>query len=171
MYLALQLNIDGSTCAVSASQAPNPIPAGQVACTPDQYANFRQYTIVNGAVSALAAPALLAQAQAAQTLLVNNSAQGALAALVSAYPALEVSTWPQQVAEATAVTANPAAATPTLTAAATASGQTVAALAANVLAKSAAYTSAAGAIVGKRIALSNQIVEATTVAAVLAINW
>ena len=171
MYQALQLNSDGSTCAVSSSVTPDVLPSGQVPCTPDQFINFRQYTVVGGVIVPKANAALLADAQAFQVQRINAAAQGALAALVAAYPALEVSTFQQQVAEATAVTANPLAVTPTLTAAAAASGQTVAALAANVLAKNASYSATAGAIIGKRIALTNQVQAATTVSAVQAVSW
>lgn len=121
-------------------------------------------------VAALQTPTL-AQAQAAQIALVNAGCEAALSAIVAPYPSLEVATWPNQYNEAVAYTANPAASTPTLSAIATASGQTVAALAASVLQKAAAYTAASGAAVGRRQALTAQIQAATTIAAVQAVIW
>ena len=113
----------------------------------------------------------LAQAQAAQSQLINNSTESELQAIVAAYPSLEVATWPNQYAEATAYTANGAAPTPTLTAITASSGQTVAALAALVLVKAAAFTVASGAVIGKRQALTTKIYTAITVAAVQSIVW
>ena len=113
----------------------------------------------------------LAQAQATQIAAVHAAAQAALQTVIAGYPDLEVATWPQQYAEALTYTASSSAATPMLSAIATASGQTVASLAAGVIAKATAYQAASGATVGRRIALSAQIQAATTVAAVLAINW
>ena len=100
-------------------------------------------------------------AQAEAITAINAAIQANLAKVVAGYPDLEVATWPQQVAEAQAFTANPAAVTLILSAISTASGQTVAALAANVLAKTAAYTAASGAVVGQRIAYSAPIYAAT----------
>ena len=113
----------------------------------------------------------LAQAQATQTAQIIAAAQAALAAIVAAYPDLEVATWPQQYAEAQAYTASSTAATPMLSAIAQASGETVAALASGVLAKAGAYQAASGAVIGKRLALTAQINAATTVAAVQGIVW
>ena len=103
--------------------------------------------------------------------LINNSTESELQAIVAAYPSLEVATWPNQYAEATAYTANGAAPTPTLTAITASSGQTVAALAALVLVKAAAFTVASGAVIGKRQALTTKIYTAITVAAVQSIVW
>ena len=108
---------------------------------------------------------------AAKNAQITAAAQAALAAVVAAYPDLEVSTWPQQYTEAQAYTASNGAATPMLSAIAAASGKTVAALAANVMAKAAAYQVAAGAVVGKRIALQTKASAATTQADLDAIAW
>ena len=99
--------------------------------------------------------------QAQAIAQINTAIQAKLAKVTAGYPDLEVATWPQQVAEAQAFTANSAAATPILSAISTASGQTVAALAATVMTKTAAYTAASGAAVGQRIALSAPIYAAT----------
>lgn len=111
------------------------------------------------------------EAQDAQIALINLSCQFALAAIVAPYPALEIPTWPNQYNEAAAYTANSSAPTPTLTAIAVASDQTVAALAASVLTKAADYTAASGSIVGKRQLLTAQINSAQSVAAVKLIVW
>lgn len=116
-------------------------------------------------------PPTLAQAQAAQITIINNACQNALAAIVAPYPALEIATFPNQLNEAQAFTANANSPTPTLSAIATASGQTVSLIAASVLSKAAAYTSASGALVGKRQALTAQINAATTVTQVQSIVW
>jgi hypothetical protein len=127
---------------------------------------------VNGVwVSRAETAAELAAAQSAQIVAINTACGVALAAITAAYPDLEVATWPQQLADAAAYTANSSAATPMLSAIASASGQSVATLAAGVLAKSAAYQAASGTAIGKRLALTAQIQAATTISAVQAIGW
>lgn len=110
-------------------------------------------------------------AQTRQITKINASAQAALTALISSYPPEEVSTWPNQYTEAQAYTANPAALTPTLAAIATAAGLTVDQIAAVVLQKAAAYTTASGTIIGKRKLLTAQIQAANDVATVEGITW
>ena len=128
--------------------------------------------ITDAQAEAILTPApTLAKAQGVQIVTINSDCQVALAAIVAQYPSLEVSTWPQQYAEAIAYTASNTATIPMLSAIATASNATVASVAATVLAKAAAYVAASGAAVGKRIALTAQIEAATTVAAVQAIIW
>lgn len=102
---------------------------------------------------------------------INRAAQQALNTVVASYPDLEVSTWPQQYAEAQAYTANSSAVTPMLSSIASASGQTVASLAANVIAKASAYQSASGAVIGKRIALQTKASAATSQADLDAVSW
>lgn len=113
----------------------------------------------------------LAEAQAVQIAVINQACQRVLAQITAPYPAGEVDTWGQQLGEAQAVTASTSVATPVLSAIAQASGRTVADLAASVLQKAAAYQAAAGAAIGHRQALCAQIQAATSVAAVLAIQW
>ena len=119
---------------------------------------------------AAAAPTL-SQVQSAQNDAINAAANADLAQIIAAYPELEALTWPQQLAEATAYTADNKASTPMLYAISTVSGETVSALAANVLSKAAAYTSEAGAVIGKRISLQTKVGAAKTVAAVQKIAW
>ncbi len=104
-------------------------------------------------------PLPLAQADAIKQI--NAAVQVKLAKVTAAYPDLEVSTWPQQMAEAQAFTANAAASTPMLSAIATASNQTVAVLASAVLAKAAAYTVESGTPVGQRQLYTAQVQAAT----------
>ncbi len=127
---------------------------------------------VNGVwVSRAETAAELAAAQDSQIVTINAACGVALAAITAAYPDLEVATWPQQLTDANAYTANNSASTPILSAIATASGRSVAILAADVLRKSAAYQAASGAVIGKRIALTAQIQAAPTIDAVNAIAW
>ena len=147
-----------------------------LALTPAQWAERTsgQWAVSNGALVAYVPPVIaptLAQAQATQIGIVNAAAQAALAAIIAAYPDLEVATWPQQYSEALAYTASNTAATPMLSAIATAASSTVAAMAAGVMAKASAYQAASGAVIGKRIALTGEIAAATTVAAVQAVTW
>ncbi len=126
-------------------------------------------TLTPGTAPVIAPP--LATVQAAQIALINAACQAALATIVAAYPDLEVATWPQQYAEAQAVTASATAPTPILSAIAAASGATVTSLAAGVIAKAAAYLAASGAAIGKRQALTARIMGATTAAAAQAVVW
>lgn len=129
------------------------------------------YTYANGALArGNDSPAVMAAAQTVTVNTVTELAQGALTKLISGYPQLEVSTWPQQYTEAQAYTASSTALTPTLSSIATASGQTVAIIAANVMTKAVAYQAASGAIVGNRIALHEQINATTSIPQLNAIN-
>lgn len=103
---------------------------------------------------------------------INDGADSALKQLVQDYPQHETTTWPQQLAEAMAFARDgPAVATPTLSAIATAAGRTIEDLATTILAKSAAYHLAAGAVIGKRMALIVRIEAAADIDAVQAIMW
>lgn len=171
MYYALQLNFDGSTVAIAASETPESVPSGQVPCDAEQYLNFKQFTIVAGEIAPIGSQALLAQAKTLQVKVINAAAQSTLHQMVASYPALEVSTWPQQLVEATAYIDDPKSDTPLLSASAAISGQKVADLAAAVIEKSAVYMATSGAIIGKRSLLTNQIATAKTIADVLAVVW
>ena len=116
-------------------------------------------------------PLTLAQAQGVQIDTINAACQAALTAIIAPYPASEVLTWDQQLAEATAFTASPTASTPLLSAIGAVNGETVADMAASILILSASYKAATGAAIGRRQALTTQISAATTVAAVQAITF
>ena len=77
--------------------------------------------------------------------------------LIPQYPLHERETWDQQSMEAKAKAADPAAATPLLSAMAQARGITVAVLAAKVTAKAAAFAAAGGAIIGAQQALEDHL--------------
>lgn len=131
--------------------------------------------VVNGALN-IAPPPTLDRVKMAQIALINEKCQTELSAIVLPYPPDEPNTWPNQYAEAQSYSANNAVQTPMLSAISAASGQTVAALAASVLAKAGAYNAAAGAAVGKRQRLTAQIMaikdtDANPVDAVRAIVW
>ena len=113
----------------------------------------------------------LDQVKATQIAIINQACQMELNTITAPYPSSEISTWPAQLADAIAYTANDQAPTPMLSPIAAASGQTVASLAALVLSKAAVYQAAAGAAIGKRQALTAEINAATTVATVQAAVW
>lgn len=115
--------------------------------------------------------AALLEAQNTAISAINGNAHIALSALVSSYPPLEVSTWPNQYAEALAYSANSSASTPTLSAISSASGIALADVVNKVLSKAAAYSSVAGAIVGKRQALTASVIKSTTPSGASAIGW
>ena len=125
----------------------------------------------NGAWVVVQSGKTLEEAKTDKVTEINGKCQQELAAIVLPYPPQETLTWPNQYAEAQAFTANATAPTPMLSAIATASGQTVAALAASVLLKAAAYNAMAGAAVGKRQALTAQVQAETTVSGVQGVVW
>lgn len=113
----------------------------------------------------------LAQQKSLKFAEIEQAAEAAVAPITAAYPIAERDTWPIQEAEAVAWTANSTAPTPILNAIATARGQTLAAVAANVLTKAAAFKALAGATFGKRKAKRDLIDAATTAAELSAIAW
>jgi hypothetical protein len=88
---------------------------------------------------------------------INKGCETALSAIKSGYPDSEVSSWPQQAAEAHLYGANTAAATPLLDSIATARSILKADLVALVLVKVELYSQASGAIIGKRQALEKAV--------------
>lgn len=119
-----------------------------------------------GEVEALEAERAIRQALPVrrQTLLFSISAecQRRLSALASSYPEGEVASWPAQVKEAEALQADAQAGAPLLAAIAAARGIPLPELASRVLAKSAAYAAASGAIIGRRQALEDAVGAAQT---------
>lgn len=116
-------------------------------------------------------PLTLAQQKSLKLAEFEQAAEASVAPITSAYPIAERDTWPIQEAEAVAWTANSAAATPMLSAIASARGQTLADVAANVLSKAASFKTLAGATFGKRKAKRDLIDAATTAAELDAITW
>ena len=115
--------------------------------------------------------AILNGAKAAKLTEINAECQKAVAALAADYPDSEVQSWPQQVKEAMALSADPQAAAPLLTAIATALGLPAAELASRVLGKMNAYAGASGARIGRRQAAEDLIDVAATPEDVAGIAW
>lgn len=115
--------------------------------------------------------AILNAAKAAKLTEINAECQKAVAALAKDYPDSEVQSWPQQVKEAMALSADPQADAPLLTAIATARGLPVAELASRVLDKMNAYASASGVLIGQRQAAEDLITAAEDLEALSAISW
>lgn len=95
------------------------------------------------------------QSRAAKIEEINAAAGRALAVLTASYPAGEVSSWGQQMAEAEALALDPSVPAPLLLAIAEARGIALADLAARVRAKRDAYAVASGKIIGQRQALED----------------
>ena len=96
------------------------------------------------------AEAQLRAARIERLAAANAATDELLARLSVSYPDLEVASWPQQVKEAEALQADPAADAPLLDSLAAARGIEREDLAGRVLAKSAAYCAASGTIIGAR---------------------
>lgn len=101
---------------------------------------------------------------------IRDVAEAALAPLKAEYGATEIATWDQQYAEAQAVTADSGAEVPLLTAIAQARGQSVADLAARVIANRAAWVAVSGHVVGQRLAYQDRLDAAATPEEVQAIE-
>ncbi len=115
--------------------------------------------------------AILNAAKAAKLTEINAECQKAVAALAADYPDSEVQSWPQQVKEAMALSADPQAAAPLLTAIAEARSLPVVELASRVLGKMNAYAAASGALIGRRQAAEDLIDVAATPEDVAGIAW
>lgn len=137
--------------------------SGQVVATPVIEA------IPEEEIAARAAAAIQAR-QREKLSTANTRCQGLLNALKAGYPDGEVLSWGQQVAEAKARAADEAAATPLLSALATARGVPLDLLSAKVLEKAAAYAAASGAIIGHRQRLEDALVSASTLTALEAVD-
>lgn len=122
-------------------------------------------------IAALPAPKSLVEIKLDRIQYINQQADIAFNAITASYPKQEVSTWPNQYAEAWALQSDPLAYTPTLAAIALESNVTVPVLATTVLQKAAAYTQASGLIVGKRKRLTDEINACQTNPEVEAIVW
>lgn len=94
-----------------------------------------------------------------------------MAVVKEGYPNDEIQSWFQQSAEAINYTADPQAATPLLSAMASARGITVADLAARVLSNAAAFATVAGELIGKRQKYEDAVRAAPDTGTVAAIVW
>ena len=113
----------------------------------------------------------LAAAKQDRLTIINEACDRELNILAETYPPGEVSSWPQQVKEAEAYTADPTASVPLLTAIAESRGITVELLVQKVIEKMEAYSAAAGVIIGKRQALEDSLDAATSIEDVFAVVW
>lgn len=113
----------------------------------------------------------LAEVKAAQVAAINEACESELSQITGVYPPSEIVSWDSQYAEAAAWTANNSAPTPLLNAIIAENGQTLAAQAASVLSKAAAFKAASGTAIGRRQLLTDQINAAATPEAALAIVW
>lgn len=109
--------------------------------------------------------------KAAKLAELSGACSSRMEAIKAGYPADEVSTWSKQESEARAYTASNTAATPLLSALATARGIALADLAARVIAKADAFAAASGAIIGKRQKYEDAVNAAADAATVAAISW
>lgn len=138
----------------------------------ESYVNRVAMSVTDGVV----APASLDALKTVRLADIKSAADAALEPLAAAYPDREVQSWPQQIAEATAYTANTSSAVPllrTMAAARPSLGDTeearVAELARRILANAAAWSAVAGPIIGKRQALEDAVGEAGDLAGVLGV--
>jgi len=108
--------------------------------------------------------------QAEKLARINALARAALAPLVAGIPQREIDSWGQQVREAEALVSDPNALTPQLAQIAAARGLSVAELAGRVRAMTAAIAPASGAVIGRRQALEDAVLDAPDLAALQAID-
>lgn len=135
------------------------------ACSPD----MAEYL---GEVALPAAEDLqLRSAKAAKLADINALCDQELDAFSRTYPNGEVQSWPQQVKEADALAADPAASVPLLAAIAAERGITVEDLAGRVRVKMDAYAQLSGMLIGRRQAAEDQIGDAATLEEVGAVAW
>jgi cell pole-organizing protein PopZ len=129
--------------------------------------------IVDGALSETAPVRVptLSDVKAAKLAELSAACSARMAAIKSGYPAEEVQSWDKQESEARAYIVSSSAATPLLSALATARGITLADLASRVIAKADLFAAASGAIIGKRQRYEDQVTTATDAATVEAISW
>lgn len=130
------------------------------------------FDIVDGAVVIVYPPAkTLDQLKATKLAELADAFAQRMGAVKAGYPDDEIQSWFDQKGEAVAFTANPAAATPLLSAMAGARGISVADLAARVLVKAAGYAETAGLLIGKRQRYEDAVNAATNLVAVSSIEW
>lgn len=102
-------------------------------------------------------PLSIADAAAERIVTLCSESETAMSVITFGYPEGEIKSWDKQEAEARALLADANASTPLLSAMASARGITVTDLATRVIAKADAFAVAAGAIIGKRQALEDQL--------------
>lgn len=113
--------------------------------------------------------AKLDAAKAARMHEINAQSDRMADVLSATYPEFETKSWPMQLQEAKAVTADPNAPAPLLTAIAAQQNITVADLAGRVLTKAEQYAAAYGDLIGRRQAAQDNLTAATTPEAAAAV--
>lgn len=113
----------------------------------------------------------LTAAKAAKLQEVNAACDAAVFALTVSYPQAEIQSWPQQVKEADAYTADSQTPVPLLETIAAQRNLTVADLVQRVHAKVNAYAQASGYLIGKRQVLEDAIDAAASMQQLEAIVW
>lgn len=157
------------------------IPADAVELSGEQYdaiitAGAQNKTVVpdaNGRPILVDPASLLSLAELKAAKLAELAAACAqrMASIKAGYPQDEISTWDKQESEARAYTASNTAATPLLSALATARGIALGDLASRVIAKADAFAAVSGAIIGKRQKYEDAVSAAADAATVAAISW
>lgn len=115
---------------------------------------------------------VLAEGKEKALARINQGYTIAMQVVVNGYPMSEIDSWSKQESEARAYTADPVnAVTPLLSAMASARGITIAELASRVILKADLFAASAGAIIGKRQKLEDQIGLATSLNGLDNIVW
>jgi len=149
---------------------------GTVTFSPDYPADP---AAVRALVTAQWDAAKLGDAVAAKTNELRAACDAAFAPYAKEYGLVEMVSWETQLREANAWTADHEAVTPWIDAACAARGMSKADFVARVLAKPAPWAAISGAIVGKRLALQDQVeaiaagdgTDAEKIAAIEAVRW
>jgi hypothetical protein len=113
----------------------------------------------------------LADTKTQKAAEINSVCQAMLFAMQQSYPESEILLWPKQEAEALAVMADSSASAPLIDSIAQARGVTRINLAMRIMTLSNAYATAAGAIIGRKQSLLDQLEIASTIEAVEIIQW
>lgn len=131
-----------------------------------------KFAFVNGQLAiTVAVGPTFDQVKAAKLIELATAFTSAMASIRAGYPADEIQSWDEQKAEAAAHASDSAAATPLLSAMAAARGITLADLVSRVLANAAAWSTASGALIGKRQAYEDQVDAANDAADIALIVW
>jgi hypothetical protein len=130
------------------------------------------FDFVNGKliITAPAGPTL-DELKSAKLVELSAAFAQAMLSVKAGYPADEIQSWFDQKTEAVAYAANASAATPLLSAMASARGITVADLAARVIANAMQYAANAGLLIGKRQKYEDAVNAAIDAADVAAVFW
>lgn len=79
-FFAIGFNAEGAVWPIEYSVEPEFLPAGQVACTAEQYNNYRSYRVVDGALAAADPDVLLDKAKTRQLEMLQNNCAASIVA-------------------------------------------------------------------------------------------